>query len=57
VQYAQLTAIISMLRQRYPALREAEIVGHSDIAPGRKTDPGPAFDWTRFDAELAAAGG
>ena len=31
---------------RYPSLRDAEVVGHSDIAPGRKTDPGPAFDWS-----------
>jgi AmpD protein len=28
------------------------VVGHSDIAPGRKTDPGPAFDWRRFDRYL-----
>jgi N-acetyl-anhydromuramoyl-L-alanine amidase len=57
VQYARLAAVIATLRGKYASLRAAEIVGHEDIAPGRKTDPGPAFDWTRLDAELAATGG
>jgi len=46
-QYEALAALISVLRNHYPSVRSDAIVGHSDIAPGRKTDPGPAFDWQR----------
>ncbi|MEO1321035.1 MAG: 1,6-anhydro-N-acetylmuramyl-L-alanine amidase AmpD [Pseudomonadota bacterium] len=48
-QYAVLAALVAALRAAYPTLHAAPIVGHSDIAPGRKTDPGPAFDWSRLD--------
>ena len=44
-QYVALATLIAALRRTYPSLRTADIVGHSDISPGRKTDPGPAFDW------------
>jgi N-acetyl-anhydromuramoyl-L-alanine amidase len=47
-QYRALAKLIGALRRGYPSLRTAEVVGHSDIAPGRKTDPGPAFDWARL---------
>jgi N-acetyl-anhydromuramoyl-L-alanine amidase len=47
-QYTQLTAVIDCLLKHYPKLSRQAITGHCDIAPGRKTDPGPAFDWDRL---------
>jgi AmpD protein len=51
-QYGALAGLISALLSVYPSLRKEAIVGHSDIAPGRKTDPGPSFDWARLRALL-----
>ena len=53
-QYRRLAALARAVVARYPI---SEIVGHSDIAPARKTDPGPQFDWARFRAMLEAGGG
>ena len=51
-QYERLAALVVSLRRTYASLREADIVGHEHIAPGRKTDPGPAFDWRRLERAL-----
>ncbi|MES2820523.1 MAG: 1,6-anhydro-N-acetylmuramyl-L-alanine amidase AmpD [Pseudomonadota bacterium] len=51
-QYGALIALVRQLLASYPAITPARICGHSDIAPGRKTDPGPAFDWARLRAGL-----
>ncbi len=53
LQYESLALICRKLLSLYPALSAERIVGHSEIAPGRKTDPGPAFDWQRFFTLLA----
>jgi len=50
LQYARLAQITQCLMAKYPALTAKRITGHSDIAPGRKTDPGASFDWERFRA-------
>ncbi len=47
-QYHQLTRVLARLFAVYPGLGPQTVLGHSDIAPGRKTDPGPAFDWQRL---------
>ncbi len=52
VQYTRLAAVTRALLVAYPALNAEHIIGHSDIAPGRKTDPGPSFDWQRYRALL-----
>jgi AmpD protein len=53
-QYRELSRVIHDLCDAYPSLSLDRIAGHSDIAPGRKTDPGPAFDWLRMRALLRA---
>jgi len=55
-QYQMLARVVNQVIQHYPAITPERIVGHSDIAPGRKTDPGAAFDWLRFKRLLASVG-
>ena len=45
IQYQQLATMITTLQACYPSLDKDSITGHCDIAPERKTDPGPSFDW------------
>jgi AmpD protein len=51
-QYARLIELLRALFAAYPSLHRRRIVGHCDIAPGRKTDPGPSFDWPRLYRDL-----
>ncbi len=55
VQYQTLVRVTRELQRRYRGIRPEHILGHSDIAPGRKTDPGPSFDWAEYRRLLAAA--
>lgn len=52
-QYLTLARLTRALMRRYAL---ADVVGHADIAPGRKTDPGPAFDWPRYRRLIAPKG-
>ncbi|AKH68915.1 negative regulator of beta-lactamase expression [Spongiibacter sp. IMCC21906] len=51
-QYEQLLLVTKTLQCYYPGISASRITGHSDIAPGRKTDPGPAFDWAYYKNAL-----
>ena len=53
-QYEVLTAVLKAISTAYPGISAREIAGHCDIAPGRKSDPGPAFDWLRLYDGLGA---
>lgn len=52
IQYENLAYAIKAIMQAYPKITRDRIVGHSDVAPGRKTDPGPKFDWNYLDQLL-----
>jgi len=52
VQYRKLAALAESVMAAWPEITQDRITGHSDIAPGRKTDPGPAFDWAHFRSLL-----
>ena len=52
VQYQTLAETLRVLMEAYPFITRERIVGHSDIAPGRKTDPGSAFNWKELDCLL-----
>ena len=53
-QYQSAAAAVGALLEAYPTLSATRIAGHSQVSPGRKTDPGPAFDWQRFRSLIDA---
>ncbi len=54
IQYTQLVRLTSLVRSEWPAISSERIVGHDHIAPGRKTDPGQAFDWDAYLTAVAS---
>ena len=52
-QYESLVELVKCLCRNYPSISTQRIAGHSDIAPGRKTDPGSGFDWDKLSTLLA----
>jgi N-acetyl-anhydromuramoyl-L-alanine amidase len=56
-QYTALAEVVAALCRAYPALSPERLVGHNEVAPGRKTDPGPAFDWVHARRLIAASCG
>jgi len=52
VQYKKLADVVISLIRAYPGLSSKRVAGHCDIAPGRKTDPGPVFNWARLSNSL-----
>ena len=57
VQYSVLAEVVAALCAAYPRLSPQRMAGHNDVSPGRKTDPGPAFDWAHAHRLIAAACG
>jgi AmpD protein len=51
-QYERLADIIAALAVAWPLIDQSRVVGHRDVSPGRKTDPGSAFDWTHLHEQL-----
>ena len=49
VQYERLNQLLADICRRHPQVTRERVVGHADIAPGRKTDPGPLFDWDKVE--------
>jgi AmpD protein len=54
IQYQRLADLSREIFSRYPAITADRIYGHADISPGRKTDPGPHFDWAKYREMLTA---
>jgi AmpD protein len=54
-QYESLVSVTRSIQQFYPEITSERIVGHADIAPGRKTDPGLCFDWNRYLSALSSS--
>ncbi len=52
IQYQKLTEVTKAILKSYPKINKERITGHSDIAPGRKTDPGPFFDWALYKDKI-----
>ena len=56
-QYRQLGPVLKAIMAAYPLITPRRLAGHCDISPGRKSDPGPAFDWLRLYDELGISEG